>query len=812
MKPVSFFSSSAFEWRSTLRGLMRKPGYAAASIVMLALALAANGAVFGLVYGFILRPLPYATPQRLVMVTEYYAARGMNVYPTATYRAYHALREAQVGDADAGLAEMGDTAPVEINGTTRAIFYNEVTPSAFSTVGARPLIGRWPSAQAGKAGGAGEAVLSYGLWQSALNGSPTAIGQMLKVRGTSYRITGVMPPHFFLPYGGIQMWVTEALTPATIKNGGSGFVIARLAPGVTLSAFNTQLETVRARLLNAMTPSQRSEAIKHGLTIKAFEFGSGLRSYFGGGTAAWLLQAAALLLLFLALANTVNLTLVRQQDRLPELATRYAVGASRAALLRHAAVETISIVTVAGGLALLLTWAGIAGINGFGIIPQFSPFYINFGTPVIGFILALMLVSALCLVAATGGVARARRLLATIGHGPGTTHGRGVAIMQRTLTAVQTGLACALLIAALLLGTSLWNLFTRPLGFQPQGRVVMQVFLPRTTNPATAWRHLAPALAALPQVKSAAASRQIPFSSYGGDFSNISAKDGKSLGDHPPIVRVVSATDSFFNTLGIPLLHGNLFGTTGAAGRHDVIVSAGLAQRLFGTRNAVGHTIGAGVNRLRIVGVVQDTQWQATPGNDTAGVIYLPLDSEGYAGFVDVTARIHGSAAAAIPVIKRTIKQTLPGSAVYRTHTVENLVRGGLALRAVAAGLVGSFAALALILATLGVFAVTAFVVRRRLGEYGIRAALGASPRRLRNTGLIETARSLVPGLLAGLACAWLLERVTSSFLYHTEAFVIPIFAFCTALIVSVVFLAALVPLARVARMSIRDLIMGSKT
>ncbi len=800
------------EWRSTLRGLARKPAYAVASIVMLSLALAANGAVFSLVYGFLLRPLPYAAPQRVAMVTEYYAARGMGPYPTATYRAYHALRESRVGPSDVGLADTGGTAPVEINGTTQAIFYDTVTPSAFPTVGARPLVGHWPSAQAGKPGGAGEAVLSYSLWQSAFNGSPAAVGQMLKVRGTGYRIVGVMPPHFFLPYGGIQMWITEAVTPATIANGGSGFVIARLSPGTTLAAFNARLEAARTRLLDRMTPSDRREAIKQGLTIRAFRIGPQLRSYFGAGTAVWLLQAAALLLLFLALANTLNLTLVRQQDRLPELATRYAMGANRAALVRHAAIEVVSIVAIAGGLALLLTWAGVAGINGFGIIPQFSPFYVEFGAPVVGFIFVLMLISAPCLVAATGGVARTRRLLATIGQGPGTTHGRGVAIMQRTLTAVQTGLACALLIAALLLGTSLWNLFTRPLGFQPQGRVAMQVFLPRTTNPATAWKDVAPALMALPQVKSAAASRQIPFSNYGADFSDISAKDDQRLSSHPAIVRVVSATDTFFGTLAIPLLHGNLFGTTGAARSHDVVVSASLAKRLFGTTDAVGHTISAGTRRLRIVGVVQDIRWQAAPRNDTAGIVYLPLDSEGYSGFVDVTARIHGNATEAIRVIKQTIKRTLPGSAVYRTHTMGNLVRGGLALRAVAAGLVGSFAVLALILATLGVFAVTAFVVRRRLGEFGIRAALGASPRRLRNSGLRETARSLVPGMLAGLACAWLLQRATSSFLYHTETLVVPIFALCTVLIASVVFLAALVPLARVARLSVRDLIIGGKT
>ncbi|MGH8161164.1 MAG: ABC transporter permease [Gammaproteobacteria bacterium] len=800
----------AAEFRSVMRGLARRPGYAIASIVMLALALTANGVVFGVIYGFLLRPLPFAAPQRLVGVTESYAALGRSPIPGASYRLYHALREHPADTAGVGVAEHGDTAPVEINGTTRALFYNEVTPSAFRTVGTKPVIGRLPSAQTGKPGGAGEAVLAYGLWQSAFGGSPSAIGQRVKVSGTSYRIVGVMPRRFFLPYGGFQMWVTEAVTPAMLKNTGANrFLMARLAPGASLAAFNARLESVRARLLRGMTPSERSEAVKQGYTIRAFPLGPRLRAYFGGGSTIWWLQAAALLLLFLALANTVNLTLVRQQDRLPELATRYAVGASRAVLLRHAATEAIAIVVVAGGLALLLAWAGIGGINGFAIIPQFSPLYVAFGAPVIICVLVLMLISALCLAAAASGVARTRRLLATIGHGPGAAHGRGVAIIQRTLTGVQTALACALLIASFLLGMSLWNLFTRPLGFQPQGRVAMQVFLPQQTDPATAWRELAPALAALPEVKSAAASGQIPYSNYGEDFSDISATDGKSVGDHPPNVRVVTATDTFFHTLAIPLLHGQFFGKTGAAGNHGVVVSAALAKRLFGTTNAVGHTVGMGSSQLRIVGVVQNVSWQATPSRNIAGVVYFPVGPVTYAGFVDVSARIRGSAAAAIPIIERTIKQAVPGSAVYQTHTMQNLVRNGLALRSVAAGLVGSFAIIALILAALGVFAVTSFIVRRRLAEYGIRAALGATPRRLLFTGVRDIARALVPGLVVGLVCAWLLYHAMGAFLYQVSAAAIPLFVIGVALIVAATATAAFVPLARAARVPIRNLIGG---
>src|SRR5699024_5387401 len=173
--------------------------------------------------------------------------------------------------------------------------------------------------------------------------------------------------------------------------------------------------------------------------------------------------------------------------------------------------------------------------------------------------------------------------------------------------------ACALLIASFLLAISLWNLFTRPLGFQARGRVAMQVFLPPTPKPATAWRQMRPALAALPHVKSAAAARQIPFSKYGGNFSGIAARDGQSVGDQPLIVRSVSASHTYFQTLGVRLLHGRLYTDTGFAKNHGVILGARLAKRLFGTTNAVGHTMREGRGHLRVVGVVGNVSWQATP-------------------------------------------------------------------------------------------------------------------------------------------------------------------------------------------------------
>ncbi|MGH8127799.1 MAG: ABC transporter permease, partial [Gammaproteobacteria bacterium] len=420
--------------------------------------------------------------------------------------------------------------------------------------------------------------------------------------------------------------------------------------------------------------------------------------------------------------------------------------------------------------------------------------------PEIGCIVVLMAIVVLCLTAASGGLARTRRLLGAVGRSPSASHARGIAIMQRILAAVQTGLACALLITGILLSVSLWNLFTRPLGFKTQNRVVLQLYLPQTTTPAAAWQLATPALRVVPQVTSAAASFRIPYNNMGLNYGQITAKDGQSLSEQPAGARFVIATGGFFQTLAIPLLHGTHFSGTGnTTSANDVVISASLAKHLFGTTDVIGHTITMGNEHRRIVGVTQNISWEPTPRGNVAGTVYQTLlaENQGGGGFLEVVAHIRGGAANAIPVIERTLKQAIPGSAVYQAQTFGNLIRGGLAIRAVAAGLVGAFAILALILATLGVFAVTAFIVRRRMPEYGIRAALGASPSRLLRSGLRDAARALIPGLVVGLVCAWLLERVMASFLYHISAAVIPIFALGVVLIAIVTFTAALAPLIR---------------
>ncbi|MGH8278592.1 MAG: ABC transporter permease, partial [Gammaproteobacteria bacterium] len=218
---ISEFKSAlwdlAAEFRSVLRGLMRKPGYAIAAWVMLGLAIAANAAAFAIVYGFILRPLPYTQPGQLSVVRERYVKIGLNT-PLVSVKTYLALKQGLSGIADAGLSTNGDSGVAAIAGRPHLLATQEVTPSLFNTLGVAPVLGRLPSADAGQPGGSPQALISWRLWQSAYGGNADAMNKPFRIGDKTYRIVGVMPKDFFIEQGGMDAWLPFVMTPEQTQN------------------------------------------------------------------------------------------------------------------------------------------------------------------------------------------------------------------------------------------------------------------------------------------------------------------------------------------------------------------------------------------------------------------------------------------------------------------------------------------------------------------------------------------------------------------------------------------------------------------
>ncbi|MGH8127802.1 MAG: ABC transporter permease [Gammaproteobacteria bacterium] len=811
MKGFSSFSGLAADGRSVMRGLVRKPGYPIAAWVMLGLAIAANAAVFAIVYGFLLKPLPYTQPNQLSVVRARLPAIGQT-RSLVSVKSYLTLKRNLDGISNAGLFTWPVGSPATIDGKTQLIGYQRVTPSLFRTLDVQPVVGRLPAANADQPGGPPEAVISYLFWQLRLGGEKNILDQSLRVGKQSYRIVGVMPRNFFLDYK-MSAWLPLVMTTSVARNSTdiNYWMTVRRKPGVSQHQLDLELQRARASIQSNAAPWHQAYLEKGGYEIDAKPVHAMFLAQFGVGGLPWLLQAAAGLLLLLAIANTVNLGLVRQRARQHEFALRRVLGSSRSGLVRLILIEHLPIALAVGGTATLLAWIATRALHAFGLPPALSPFQVVLTSPVIVFTWVLTAVAMMAVTFGPALISTGQRLFKTLGHGPTATGGKGPRRLQRTLGTVQIALACALVIAGGLLGTSLWRVLAQPLGFKPTRRIAAMVFTPHDTDTRQAWTKLKPRLMALPEVKSATATNMLPFSSIGHPMDTAypvgTGKEGENIRVNDP-----SIDADFFSVMHIPFVAGHAFGTNAIANHvPETVINATLAKRFFGSaEKAIGQTIHVGAD-YRVVGVTRNIVWNPQPKKYPSGTAYHPRRS-GDRDILIAVMQTHGVTAPFMASLRRTIKQTLPHSAVYKIVTLPQLVQGASVFRAAGAGMVITFAALALLLAALGVFAITALIARARLGEYGIRAALGASPGALLRLGFREAAWLLAIGLPLGLAGAYLLGHVIASALYQTPVFDIGLYVAGIVIIAAVVFAAAWGPAHHAARAPIRDLIGGGSS
>ena len=672
-----------------------------------------------------------------------------------------------------------------------------------------PAIGRLPDANADKPGGPQEAVISWRLWRNSYNGDRSVLGQALKLNDKTYTIVGVMPHDFQFEVGNMDVWVPFVITPKRARDDNINYwMIARRKANVSRHQLDLELNNERNRLLASMTPQRRARAIRDGFRIDARPLREVELDLFGVGHLPWLLQAAAALLLLLALANTINLGLVRQRSRQHEFALRRALGATRFRLSRLILLEHIPIIAAVGLIATALSAAAIGALHAFGLPPVFSPFTITLAPAVLVFTWILTLLSVLSVTAGPAILANGRRLLSTLGHGPTDTGGKLPKKLQRALGITQVALACALLVSGGLLGVSLWRVLSQPLGFQARHRVAAMMILPRSLQITTAWAEIEPQLRKLPEITRLSATDMLPFSQIGSLQSDVSPLGGNNSNQRVA-VNSPAVSASFFPTMGIKFLAGRPFTSQEVSSQAPVVVvNANLARKFFGSiSNALGKQVDFDGNP-HIIGVTSNIAWQPTKGHYNPGTVYETLGSNRN-NLMSIVIQTQTPSGAMVGMLKKTIQQALPSGAIIHIATLTDMVRGASVFRAAGAGMIGAFAALALFLAALGVFAITAFIARSRLGEYGIRAALGAAPSTLMRFGFKEAAWLLGIGLPIGLVCAWLLGQAIASALYRTSVLNVGLYLAGATIVTFVVFAAAWEPARRAARTPIRNLIGG---
>jgi putative ABC transport system permease protein len=795
------------DFRFGLRVLLKSRGFALVAVVTLALGIGASTAAFSVVHAVLLRPLPFPEQERLVVAWKRDAATGnpfveLSVPDVRDWQAqsvsFEGLAAMPTTVYGYGYVLTGRGEPVQLESA-------KVTGRFFGLLGARAAHGRVFDERDDRVGGPAVVVISDRLWRERFGADPKVVGQTVTLSQTAFNVIGVMPPSFTFPEG-VDLWVPlhTSMSPRGIENRGVVYLqaVGRLKDGVTREQAEADLNTVIARLA-AQYPETQAAGQRVVLTP--------LADYLFGDAkpALWALFAATALLLLVGAANIANLMLARATSRRRELAVRVALGASRRRLAAQLLVESL-VLALAGGAAglLLASWlidllTALAPSD----IPRLGDVRLSGAALLASVAFTLVTTAVFGLLPALS--ASRFNLSETLSEAGGKlTNARAGNRLRGALVVGEVALTLVLVAGATLILRSFLNLSSVPLGFDPRGVLTMQLRLPsgaRYGRPEARrefFRQLVERLEARPGVVAASGVLTRPLEgTVGWDYPFAAEGQTADEARRNPDSNYEVVSPHYFRTFAIPLKAGREFDERDRAGLEPVvIVSQSLAERYFGSAaGAVGKRIKLDPNHAEepwrtVVGVAGDVRYREL--QSTRLDIYVPhAQSVGYLNHFAVRSTLGASDALAL--VRREVAALDPELAVSRVATMEEQVAVRLARPRFTALLLNWLAAMALLLAGVGVFGVTAYAVAQRTRELGLRVALGARPRDILllvvGHGLKLAALGILPGLLGAL----LMTRWLSSLLYGVTATDPLTYAGVALLTACVALLACLVPARR---------------
>jgi predicted permease len=798
------------ELRHTLRGLRRSPGFALTCVLLLAVGIGASTALFSVVEGVLLRPLPYPHPERLMRVSQLSAQGRAMQFSDPNFEDVQSRSR-----AFAALAQVAGGAQVAVTGTDVPLFASAATVSRdfFRVMGVQPAVGRGFAPEEQQSGGPPAVVVSHGFWTRHLGAAPLHAGHTLRFEGRVFTVVGVLPSSFDYP-AGTELWTPRELERRLPSRSAHNWqVVGRLADGVTLEAARRELTAI-ARELKAAHGDDTWMVDAAVVPLRDSLVGQ------ARPTLLILLGAAAFLLL-VAGANVTNLLLARAATRKRELAVRVALGAGRGTLVRQFLTET-AVLTLAGGAlgTLLAAWSvrALLALEP-GDLPRAGEVAVN-GTA-LGFALGLSVLLALGLGWLTALRASGQSPWEALTQGSRALAGGRA---RGALVVAQLALALVLLVGAALLGRSFLRLLAVDPGYRTEGIAVLSMVLPPVRDEAQGRAQvqlqetLTARLRELPGVAAVGSVTEFPLEGGGGADGTFLVlnrpdevagfEDFQQLMKEPARTGSANfrvASEGYFRAMGIPLLRGRLFETGDTRDTpHVALISESLARARWPGEDPLGKLIQFGnmdgdLRPFTVVGVVGDVRDQSlsSPPEPTlygcsrqrlraAGRFHLAISGSG------------GSAAlaqAARPLLRELTPEVPP-----RLRTVESLLEGSLAQRRFSLLLLGVFGGVALLLAVLGLYGVVSYAVAERTREFGIRFALGASTRAVLGLVVREAARLAGLGLLLGALGALGLTRVLESLVYGVSATDPVAFAGVALLLLAVALLASLVPARRASR------------
>ena len=790
--------------RYGLRTMRKTPGFTAVAVIALALGIGANTAIFSVVNALLLKPLPYKDAERLVLIWHTYPQLKLD-QASVSAPSYVEYR-----DMTSSFDEVATATEWSVNltgaGEPERLQGARVSYNLFSTLGVQPVSGRGFLLEEDQPGKNRVVVLSYGLWQRRFGGDRGLVGQTITLDGNSYDVVGIMPKGFVFMVE-VDLFTPVAFTSEDLAatNHGNEYLIcvARTKPGVSFGQAGAEM--------NALADQLRPQFYgpNWGITVVP------LREQLVGSfrTALLILLGAVGCVLLIACANVANLLLARASARHKEIAVRTALGASRSRIVRQLLTESVLLAALGGAFGLLLAFVGIRLLV-LGVPEDITGFIvgwkdISISTPVLGFTLAVSMLTGIVFGLVPALHASKPDLNESLKEGGrGGTEGRQRNFVRASLVVAEVAIAMVLLVSAGLLIRSFLKLQQVSPGFNPANVLTMQLSLPRSKYAekpqiASFFEQLVQRVGALPGVQSAAVGNNLPMSNDGWNASF--AVENLQVGpDEPsPHGDPHMITPDYFAAMGIPLLRGRYFSDADSKDALAVaIIDQTLAEQYWPDQDPIGKRIAAFFDGPRgqrhwreIVGVVGHVKQYGLDGKSKVQYYFPHTQSPQPNLYLVVrTASEQKGMAAAIRGALDSIDKDQP---IYKVTTLEQMVSNSTSQKRFSMFLLGIFAAVALLLAAVGIYGVMSYAVTQRTHEVGIRMALGAQQKDVLALVVRQGMLMTLIGVGIGLVGAFAATQVMASLLFGVGTHDPLTFAGISVLLTAVALIASFIPARR---------------
>ena len=800
-----------------IRSLWRDKGFALTVLLTFSVCIAANAALFAIVNSVILRPLPVSDANSILIMSNEYPKAGVtgsNDSSSGDY--FDRLREMTVFENQAIFRPRNQT--VELNGSPQQIRGMLVTPSWFKLLRVSPAFGRAFTEEEGEIGSDQKVILSYGLWQQLYAGDKSALGRELRISGRPFTIVGVMPPDFNFIDPDVRLWVPLAFTAEqkTVHHSNNWYHIGRLKPGATLQQAQAQVNALNNANLERF-PEFKEILINAGFNTKVKPLQDMLTA--GVKKTLYMLWGGAFLVLLIGGLNIANLALARLALRRKEMATRIALGAGRAQLMRRLILENLGLALL-GGMGGIVLGAGLLRtLNAIGLehFPRASEVHMD----------SVVVLASLALSLAAGvfvglfplaGISKIGISDALHEDSRTGTTGKKSRSVRQLLVAAQIGFAFALLVGAGLLLASFRLLLQVDPGFNPNGVVTASVGLPRARYPKGEvlrdfMNRALPAVRAIPGVSLAGATEAIPLGGNHNDSVILAEGYQMKAGESLISPLNISVTPGYFEALGISMVRGRSFDDRdNENARRVVIVDERLAQHFWPDRDPVGlrmympgnakdflkideHTVW-----LTVVGVARTLRYENLDGSGApVGAYYFPNSQQPASSFT-FALKTPADPGSVVRALRSEIARLDPNLAVFDVHSMSERIDLSLSSRRTSMLLANAFGGVSLFLASLGIYGVLTYLVARRTREIGIRVALGSTRAGILKLVLWEGFQLVAIGLVLGVVAAASLQKALASEIYGVRPLDPLVLASVMALLAIVALAACAIPARRATR------------